>query len=656
MRLLAKFQHIITSDGDGAGPARGATNIPRRPFRANAGTSGDGPEFSPEDFRAEAADLADRYEDENLDFSVDSLSRLDEVAAVQGEMLEVLGVEVEDEGFLARMESGDALQFGSYLGEVLIRAFDGYWEHDGDDWGVAVPVGDETVSVAVFDAAVRSVVDEPVFADVAQSLAESVEIVERANVAVADPNADFETQAVELAEVWPEHDLDFSPESLARLDDLVDTQWDKDRFRKIELGSDNHLDSLVLAGLVTQLGSYFGEVLVRQLDAEWSDDDPLVPTVAIAGDDGDTVSAKPFRIAEDCLTEPSKFAFTFDVLVERAGVDASRASTGRGETADEDDPATAPEPTTPETLASSFARAFPAYDLDFSHESLARLDDLATDVDADRRDRAANQFAAYVGEVFIRTYDAAWTRENDEWAIAVPDDGGGTNTVAVTTIVTESLDGGASFAAVHAAMAAELGVDTRNAEPSGEPAGATSDPDDEQAPVAAAGTDNGQATMTRPGSDARSDADTETATDEESADVDQRVRSAGETNQPVGRWYRELAALFAESSDDYELDFSIASLSRLDELVTDSGAEDRETVDNRFVAALAGYFGEVINRTHDAEWCSDADEPTVVVLGDGQSAKLQPVTLARTCVTGDATFVGIYRHVTDQLGLGDDGD
>jgi hypothetical protein len=64
----------------------------------------------------------------------------------------------------------NTVRFGSYLGELLVRAYDGEWVQSDGRWGVAVAGPDDEVAVAVFDVAARSFSDEPVFAAVVKRL------------------------------------------------------------------------------------------------------------------------------------------------------------------------------------------------------------------------------------------------------------------------------------------------------------------------------------------------------------------------------------------------------------------------------------------------------------------------------------------------------
>lgn len=127
------------------------------------------------------------------------------------------------------------------------------------------------------------------------------------------PGDEYTEQAEELSEFWSEYDLDFTPASLDRLDDLVDAQWEKERFTDVDFGGDD-FDSAAFSGIVVQLGSYLGEVLVRNLDAEWADTEAFGPAVVVRGADDD-VTANAFHIAADCLREPSKFSMTYDTVI-----------------------------------------------------------------------------------------------------------------------------------------------------------------------------------------------------------------------------------------------------------------------------------------------------------------------------------------------------
>lgn len=142
-----------------------------------------------------------------------------------------------------------------------------------------------------------------------------------------DPPESFGQEARELAEFWSEHDLDFTPGSLQRLDDFVDQQWDKERFQDVEVadGDAVHVDELAAKGIATQLGSYFGETLVRSHDAAtWTDHEEFGWAVTVDGPDGEVVS-NVFHVASDCLREPSKFAMSYRIVTDESGIEAAGA-------------------------------------------------------------------------------------------------------------------------------------------------------------------------------------------------------------------------------------------------------------------------------------------------------------------------------------------
>ncbi|WP_284006560.1 hypothetical protein [Haloarcula pelagica] len=97
--------------------------------------------------------------------------------------------------------------------------------------------------------------------------------------------ADHAERAAEFAEFWSERDLDFTPESLTRLDDLVDAEWEDDRFADATYGGTDSFDDRAFTSLVEELGSYFGEVVVRDLDGEWTDETDH-DAVVVTGADG----------------------------------------------------------------------------------------------------------------------------------------------------------------------------------------------------------------------------------------------------------------------------------------------------------------------------------------------------------------------------------
>lgn len=127
---------------------------------------------------------------------------------------------------------------------------------------------------------------------------------------------EFRPHAEDFAADWPDHDFDFSADSLARLDAFVDDRWEKSRFADAVFNGDDDT-SREFTGIVVQTGSYFGETIVRSSDAEWVDDEDFGAAVRVYGEDEDAV-VNVFHIAAGCLREPANFTDTY----ERATADS----------------------------------------------------------------------------------------------------------------------------------------------------------------------------------------------------------------------------------------------------------------------------------------------------------------------------------------------
>ncbi|WP_276249301.1 hypothetical protein [Haloarcula rara] len=63
----------------------------------------------------------------------------------------------------------------------------------------------------------------------------------------------------------------------------------------------------------TELGSYFGEVLVRELDAEWSDE-TATDGVVVEGADG-PLAIPVFKVAGTSIKQQPVFARSYDSLL-----------------------------------------------------------------------------------------------------------------------------------------------------------------------------------------------------------------------------------------------------------------------------------------------------------------------------------------------------
>ena len=140
----------------------------------------------------------------------------------------------------------------------------------------------------------------------------------------ADPTAgdglraDHAERAIEFADFWGEHDLDLTPASLARLDDLVDTEWEDDRFADATYGATDSFDDRSFTSLVEEMGSYFGEVLVRDLDGEWTDETDHDAAVVVTGPDG-PLAVPVSEVAIGAIRDDGSFEHSYDALLADVG-------------------------------------------------------------------------------------------------------------------------------------------------------------------------------------------------------------------------------------------------------------------------------------------------------------------------------------------------
>ncbi|WP_135303442.1 prolipoprotein diacylglyceryl transferase [Haloarcula amylovorans] len=134
-----------------------------------------------------------------------------------------------------------------------------------------------------------------------------------------DLRTEYAETATDFAEFWGERDLDFTPDSLARLDDLVEAEWDGDRFEDATFGSEATFDDRAFTSVTRELGSYFGEVLVRDLAGEWTDETDHEAVVVVSGWDG-RLAVPVFQVAANSLRETAAFARSYEALL--ADIDA----------------------------------------------------------------------------------------------------------------------------------------------------------------------------------------------------------------------------------------------------------------------------------------------------------------------------------------------
>lgn len=327
--------------------------------------------------RRHAEDVAGEVD--QLDFSPESLEQFD--SAIDAGYDEELATADDSATY-----GTDVVRFGCYLGEVLVRRYDGEWTND-PQWGVTITGSDDSATVSVFEVAQRSIKTKAVFSAVTERAAEDVglegdggetaganadavsadameteadatdtdpddwgespaesqppesddlstddaaALVEEAEPETArEPNVDstetndptqgdglraeYAAEAEAFVSFWNEHDLDYTPESLTRLDDLVADEWDDDRFDDAEFGSEATFDDRAFTSVSRELGSYFGEVLVRELDGEWTDE-TTNDSVVVTSPDG-PLAIPVFRVAGTSLTEQPVFQRSYDSLL-----------------------------------------------------------------------------------------------------------------------------------------------------------------------------------------------------------------------------------------------------------------------------------------------------------------------------------------------------
>lgn len=122
-----------------------------------------------------------------------------------------------------------------------------------------------------------------------------------------DSPARFATLAERLVERFPAATLDYTPASLARLDDVLGGLPTADR-RGDAADEDDPAP-------VATVGSYFGETLVASADAAWVETEPGHWAVVVYGD---SVTVNVFAVARDALREPPALARAYETAVAAA--------------------------------------------------------------------------------------------------------------------------------------------------------------------------------------------------------------------------------------------------------------------------------------------------------------------------------------------------
>jgi hypothetical protein len=127
-----------------------------------------------------------------------------------------------------------------------------------------------------------------------------------------DGRSDHAVAADTLVETWTEYEFDYTPASLRSLDALVANEWPTDRFVDATYGSDETYDDAAFTGVVFEVGSYFGEVLLRELNGEWRDE---TDTDAVVVDSPEGKLAVPvFRIAATSFRQQPVFTRSYEAL------------------------------------------------------------------------------------------------------------------------------------------------------------------------------------------------------------------------------------------------------------------------------------------------------------------------------------------------------
>ncbi|WP_435344732.1 hypothetical protein [Haloarchaeobius sp. HRN-SO-5] len=116
-----------------------------------------------------------------------------------------------------------------------------------------------------------------------------------------DPPERFAYEAEECADLWAEYDLDFTVDSLSRLDDVAERFGDQ--FAGVEPDPNGDADARSFDRVVRSFGSYLGETLVRDAGDEWRDRGGWV----VVDDSSDRDPVDPFAVATDAFRTEATF-------------------------------------------------------------------------------------------------------------------------------------------------------------------------------------------------------------------------------------------------------------------------------------------------------------------------------------------------------------
>lgn len=237
----------------------------------------------------------------------------------------------------------------------------------------------------------------------------------------------------------------------------------------------------------------------------------------------------------------------------------------------------------------------------------------------------AAQPACYFGEVLVRNYDADWVLDPDYgWALGF---NGGT-IVNLFGTAHRALEDEPPFVRLHDTFVANYGLDGTPLEPGGELL-----------------------------EERRQDA----GIDPDEFD-DELERAAGERESGPEQM-RSFAADFVDTHSEYDLDYSVDSLSAVDAVFDDTfrtdafadaqlGSTDDEAsiVLTATASEAGGYFGEVVRRTTDAEWVHrDEDGLKLEFPADEADIRVDPIATATSAIEDDESFAVSYVELLETV-------
>ncbi|MFC6756515.1 hypothetical protein ACFQER_07195 [Halomicroarcula sp. GCM10025894] len=139
----------------------------------------------------------------------------------------------------------------------------------------------------------------------------------------ATSRPELRENAEEFAEFWSEYELDFTPSSIPAVDELFATQQDRANYLSIDLG-DGYEGAV--APMASEPACYFGEVMVRNYDAEWTFDEDF--GWALQFGNGQIVNV--FKTAHQALEGDPPFVMLHDTFVEDIGLDGAPSTPAAG--------------------------------------------------------------------------------------------------------------------------------------------------------------------------------------------------------------------------------------------------------------------------------------------------------------------------------------